>query len=205
MTHCANRSVRRSRCSSRSGGSSCGCRSISAHPYWIDAPDLDIDYHVQRVAVPAPGGPREFAEVISRIASVGLERDRPLWQVWFVEGLADGQFAYVTKVHHALADGMSSERLLAEAFTDRRDHTPMGAASPSKPNRFPGGGGSSGSGLPTWRGCSPRLPGLLLRTVRSARRSRAHARSRSDSGTKPFAGRTHALRRPAHAASVVRL
>jgi len=158
------------------------------HPYWIDAPDLDMDYHVQRVAVPAPGGPREFAEVISRIASVGLERDRPLWQVWFVEGLADGQFAYVTKVHHALADGMSSERLLAEAFADRPEHTPMGAAEALAAEPVPGWWRLLGLGLADMARMVAALPVLLLRTARAARRSRAHARSRSDAGTKPFAG-----------------
>ena len=49
------------------------------HPYWVDAPDLDLDYHVQRVALSAPGGSREFAEVISRLAGIGLDRTRPLW------------------------------------------------------------------------------------------------------------------------------
>jgi diacylglycerol O-acyltransferase / wax synthase len=97
------------------------------HPYWIETSALDLDYHVQRVAVSAPGGPRELAEVISRIASVGLERDRPLWQVWFVEGLAGGRVAYVSKVHHSLADGMASARLLAGVFGDQPDVTPMGA------------------------------------------------------------------------------
>jgi len=158
------------------------------HPYWIDAPELDLDYHVQRVAVPAPGGPREFAEVISRIASVGLERDRPLWQVWFVEGLDDGKVAYVAKVHHSLADGMSSERLLAEAFADRPDHTPMGGADALETEAVPGRWRLLGLGLADMARMIAALPGLLLRTVRSARRSRAHTRSRTDSGTKPFAG-----------------
>src|SRR5438552_1044745 len=55
-----------------------------AHPYWVDVGDRDIDiaYHVKRAEAPAPGGPRELAEVISTIASVGLDRAHPLWQVW---------------------------------------------------------------------------------------------------------------------------
>jgi WS/DGAT/MGAT family acyltransferase len=158
------------------------------HPYWIDAPHLDLDYHVQRVAVPAPGGPREFSEVISRIASVGLERDRPLWQVWFVEGMADGQVAYVTKVHHALADGMASERLLAEAFADRPDHTPMAAGGALDAEVAPGWWHLLVLGIADVLRMTATLPFLLFRTARAARRGRAHSRGRSDSATKPFAG-----------------
>ena len=158
------------------------------HPYWVDAPDLDLDYHVQRVAVPAPGGPREFAEVISRIASVGLERDRPLWQVWFVEGLADGHIAYVSKVHHSLADGMASERLLAEAFADRPDHTPMGSGDTLQAEPVPGWWQLLGLGLADAMRMLLALPVLMLRTVRAARRGRVHARGQSDSSARPFAG-----------------
>ena len=159
------------------------------HPYWIDAPDLDLDYHVQRVAVPAPGGPREFAEVISRIASVGLERDRPLWQVWFVEGLADGQVAYVTKVHHSLADGMASERLLAEAFADRPDHTPMGAGRAAR-SRAGTGMVAASRARARRRAAHARRRFRCCCCAPRARRGAA-ARTRavaSDAGTKPFAG-----------------
>ena len=86
-----------------------------------------------------PAGARELAEVISRIASVGLERDRPLWQVWFVEGLADGQVAYVAKVHHSLADGVASARLLGAGVRGSARHhrrwAPVGHA--RRPNRYP--------------------------------------------------------------------
>lgn len=86
-----------------------------AHPSWLWRPELDLDYHVRRAAVPSPGGEREFCEVLSEIASTGLERDRPLFQMWWVEGLAGGRLAYVTKLHHALADGLSSAQLLLDA------------------------------------------------------------------------------------------
>jgi diacylglycerol O-acyltransferase len=87
-----------------------------AHPRWYYDPNLDLDYHLRRAAVPAPGGPRELAEVISHIASTGLERDRPLWQMWFVEGLEHGHIAFVTKLHHSVADGSSSAQILLDAF-----------------------------------------------------------------------------------------
>jgi diacylglycerol O-acyltransferase / wax synthase len=158
------------------------------HPYWVDAPDLDLDYHVKRVALPAPGGRREFAEAISRIASVGLDRDRPLWQVWFVEGLADRQVAYITKVHHSLADGVASERLLSAAFADRRDLTPMGPIEPLRTEPVPGWFRLLALGLVDAVRMLIGLPGLLLRTARVAGRARAHARMRSHPGVRPFKG-----------------
>jgi WS/DGAT/MGAT family acyltransferase len=158
------------------------------HPYWVETSVVDLDYHVQRVAVSAPGGPRELAEVISRIASVGLERDRPLWQVWFVEGLAGGRVAYVSKVHHALADGVASERLLAAVFADRPDHTPIGTGETPESEPAPGWWRLLGLGLADVIRMLVALPVLLVRTGRAARRGRANARGREEAGTKPFAG-----------------
>jgi len=85
-------------------------------PRWYYDPDLDIDYHIRRAAAPQPGGERELAAVISDIASHSLERDRPLWQIWFVEGLENGQIALVTKLHHALADGRVSAKIITDSF-----------------------------------------------------------------------------------------
>ena len=94
------------------------------HPYWVDDPDLDLDYHVRRATAPAPGGRRELAEVISLIASTGLERDRPLWQAWLVDGLAHGHVAFVMKVHHSLADGLASAQLLLDMLSPTADPLP---------------------------------------------------------------------------------
>ena len=144
---------------------------------------------MQRVAVSAPGGPRELAEVISRIASVGLERDRPLWQVWFVEGLADGRVAYVSKVHHSLADGVASERLLAEAFADRPDHTPMGAGEAPAAEPVPGWWRLLGLGVADVMRMLVALPPLLVpHRARGEARSCEHRAAGADPATKPFAG-----------------
>lgn len=86
------------------------------HPMWMENCDVDLDYHLRRVRVPAPGGRRELDEVISRVASTPLKRDRPLWEFHFAEGLAGGRFALIGKVHHALADGVASVNLLARAM-----------------------------------------------------------------------------------------
>ncbi len=94
------------------------------HPWWIEDPVVDNDYHVRRATVSSPGGRRELDEVISLIASIGLERDRPLWQIWRVDGLADGRLAYVTKMHHSLADGLASGQLMLDILQDSPESPP---------------------------------------------------------------------------------
>src|SRR5262249_32742629 len=73
----------------------------------------DLDYHLRRVQIPQPGSRRELDEVIGEIASTPLDRDRPLWEFHFAEGMADHRFALIGKVHHTLADGLASANLLA--------------------------------------------------------------------------------------------
>lgn len=79
-----------------------------AKPVWVDAQDFDIGYHVRRSALPRPGTPDQLAELIARLMSRRLDRDRPLWEMNFVEGLADGRLAVITKTHQALVDGISA-------------------------------------------------------------------------------------------------
>ncbi|AKK25436.1 wax ester/triacylglycerol synthase family O-acyltransferase [Mycobacterium sp. EPa45] len=83
------------------------------HPMWMENCQVDLDYHLRRVTVPAPGGRRELDTVIGQIASTPLDRQRPLWEFHFAEGLADNRFALIGKVHHTLADGVASANLLA--------------------------------------------------------------------------------------------
>jgi WS/DGAT/MGAT family acyltransferase len=83
------------------------------HPMWLEGCEVDLDYHLRRVRVPAPGGRRELDAVISRIASTPLDRTKPLWEFHFAEGLQGSRFAMIGKVHHALADGVASVNLLA--------------------------------------------------------------------------------------------
>jgi WS/DGAT/MGAT family acyltransferase len=86
------------------------------HPMWLEGCDVDLDYHLRRVQVRAPGGRRELDDVISRVASTPLDRTRPLWEFHFAEGLAGERFALIGKLHHSLADGMASVNLLARAM-----------------------------------------------------------------------------------------
>lgn len=86
------------------------------HPMWRENCDVDLEYHVRPWRVRAPGGRRELDEAIGEIAGTPLDRSRPLWEMYFVEGLAGGRIAVVNKIHHALADGIASANLLARGM-----------------------------------------------------------------------------------------
>nr|ABP44905.1 Diacylglycerol O-acyltransferase [Mycolicibacterium gilvum PYR-GCK] len=107
------------------------------HPMWLQDCPVDLDYHLRRVRVPAPGGRRELDRVIGEIASTPLDRTRPLWEFHFAEGMADNRFALIGKVHHTLADGVASANLLArlmdlvDAPQDEREDPPAGCDDPS--------------------------------------------------------------------------
>jgi diacylglycerol O-acyltransferase len=85
-------------------------------PGWIDDPHFNIDYHVRRSALPAPGGREELQNLVSRVISQHLDRARPLWEFWVVEGLEQDRWALVSKVHHCMVDGVSSIDLMTVLF-----------------------------------------------------------------------------------------
>jgi diacylglycerol O-acyltransferase len=159
-----------------------------AHPYWADVDDIDTDYHVQHARAASPGGARELADVISTIAGTGLDHDRPLWQVWFVDGLEGERVAYVAKVHHSLADGLSSARLLGEIAADRADTTPMSPNPDLLGEPVPGRLTMFRRGVHDLVRMTVELPRLLLRTWRWARALRKRTRAGEPRAAKPFAG-----------------
>ena len=97
------------------------------HPLWVPDPDFRVHNHFHRVGCPSPGGERELADLVADIASRPLDRTRPLWEIWIVEGIADGRFAVVSKMHHALADGVATAQMFLACCTT--EPTPPGVQS----------------------------------------------------------------------------
>jgi WS/DGAT/MGAT family acyltransferase len=89
------------------------------HPMqaWVEEKDVDVDYHVRRSALPAPGDERELGVLVSRLHSNNLDFSRPPWEMHIIEGLEGGRFAFYSKIHHALVDGYTGMKLLANSLT----------------------------------------------------------------------------------------
>ena len=95
------------------------------HPVWVEDTDFDIDRHVHRLAVPTPGSLTELAELCSHMAGIPLDRSRPLWEMSVIEGLASGQIAVFTKMHHATVDGVSGANLISVLCSLEPDAPPL--------------------------------------------------------------------------------
>src|SRR4051794_21952638 len=95
-----------------------------SRPYWVEDQDFDLDYHLHRIAVPAPAGDKETADVVADILSRPMDRARPLWEMWVVEGRADGLIGIVSKVHHSSIDGIPGANMMAELFDLGPDAAP---------------------------------------------------------------------------------
>lgn len=80
-------------------------------PVWVDDPDFDVDFHLRRTALTAPGDDAALQRLVGRIMSQRLDRDRPLWEDWVIEGLPEGRWAVLSKVHHCLIDGIGGNEL----------------------------------------------------------------------------------------------
>ncbi|MGH2795394.1 MAG: wax ester/triacylglycerol synthase domain-containing protein, partial [Actinomycetota bacterium] len=82
------------------------------HPVWVEDNEFDLDYHVRRIGCPAPGTEEQLSEIVGDIASRPLDRSRPLWEIWIVEGLENGFTAAVAKMHHCTIDGVSGANFM---------------------------------------------------------------------------------------------
>jgi WS/DGAT/MGAT family acyltransferase len=100
------------------------------YPVWVEDDAFDLDRHLLRIGLPSPGGRRELAEICGHIASAPLDRSRPLWEMWVIDGVADtdpgagGLLAVMTKVHHAVVDGVTGANLLSQLCTVQPDVPP---------------------------------------------------------------------------------
>jgi WS/DGAT/MGAT family acyltransferase len=113
-------------------------------PVWVDDPGFDLDSHLHRTALPSPGRDPELADLMGHVMSSRLDRDRPLWDYWLVEGLADQRWALISKVHHCMVDGISGTDLYRVVLDE----------SPPRGRRCPTTGGPRGN----LRRCSWRRP-----------------------------------------------
>ncbi|PXY28079.1 WS/DGAT/MGAT family O-acyltransferase [Prauserella muralis] len=111
------------------------------HPGWVSDESFDLEHHLHRIAVPAPGGRAELAELCAHLAGQPLDRSRPLWEMYVIEGLADGGIAVLAKMHHASVDGVSGANLLSYLAGLGPDAPPPepgpeAAAEPGAPNQL---------------------------------------------------------------------
>src|SRR3954463_2022331 len=96
------------------------------HPYWVEEAEIDLGYHVREMALASPGSDSQLAEQVARIMSRPLDRARPLWELYVIEGLESGRVAVLTKIHHAVIDGLSGAEIMALLL----DVTPEGREVP---------------------------------------------------------------------------
>ena len=88
----------------------------TGRPFWVDDPSFNLEYHVRHSALPAPGSEDQLRRMAARIFSQQLDRTKPLWELWLVQGLTRKRFAFVTKTHHALVDGISGVDIATVLF-----------------------------------------------------------------------------------------
>lgn len=108
------------------------------HPYWIEDPDFDLDFHIRETAVPPPGDDAQLAELTARICARPLDRAHPLWELYVIHGVRGDRVAFLTKVHHAAVDGMSGAEIMSILY----DLAPEGREVPPPE-------GSHGERMPT--------------------------------------------------------
>ncbi len=92
---------------------------------WVDDPHFNVAYHVRHTALPDPGSEEQLMRMTGRVFSQALDRSRPLWEVWLVEGLSGGRFAVLSKTHHALVDGISGVDIMTVLFDTSPDPMPV--------------------------------------------------------------------------------
>jgi WS/DGAT/MGAT family acyltransferase len=138
----------------------------TGRPLWVDDPSFNLEYHVRHTALPAPGSEEQLFLLASRIASQQLDRAKPLWENWLVEGLEDGRFAVISKTHHSLVDGVSGVDLATVLFDlERHPDPPPEDLEPWRPSPEPSGPQLVAAGV---RGIVTTSVGLAAKAVGAA-------------------------------------
>jgi diacylglycerol O-acyltransferase / wax synthase len=107
-------------------------------PIWVDDPHLNLAYHIRHTALPAPGAESQLRTLAARIFSQRLDRSKPLWELWLVDGIEGGRFAIVGKSHHALVDGVSGIDITTVLFDAEREAASVPEPEPWVPSPEPG-------------------------------------------------------------------
>jgi WS/DGAT/MGAT family acyltransferase len=100
-------------------------------PVWVDDPHFNLSYHLRHTALPPPGSDDQLRRTAARIFAQHLDRHKPLWEIWAVEGLSEGRWALLSKVHHCMVDGVSATDLMSVMFEDNPDRATNGAWDPA--------------------------------------------------------------------------
>lgn len=150
-----------------------------AHPFWADDPEFNIDYHLRLVGCPAPGDRRAFCKFVSSVYAYPLDRTRPLWLIWVVEGLEGGRVALLMLVHHAYFDGAGASKAMMALMDGGPDEDPP----PWDPEPIPSWWWRLGAGL---RDLPISLMRGIPRTVSGLRRLRQIEREQREAGGPPY-------------------
>lgn len=154
------------------------------HPMWRENCEVDLEYHVRPWRVDSPGGRRQLDEAIGQIASTPLDRSRPLWEMYFIEGLANGRIAVLGKIHHALADGVASANLLARGMDLQQG--PQAERDSYATDPPPGRSELVRTAFADHMRQIGRLPGVMRYTAQGIQRVRKSAKKLSPELTRPF-------------------
>src|SRR5690349_18255942 len=134
------------------------------YPYWIEDPDFDLDFHIRELALPRPGTDAKLAEQVARIIARPLDRSRPLWELYLIHGLGGGGVGMLTKIHHALIDGLSGAEIMGVLFDLVPEGRDLDEVPPVRPDREPSDLEMLARGLAG----VPRYPVRMLRSLPTA-------------------------------------
>ncbi|HEY1358320.1 MAG TPA: wax ester/triacylglycerol synthase family O-acyltransferase [Thermoleophilaceae bacterium] len=147
-------------------------------PVWVDDPHFNLGYHLRRTALPDPGGDDELRNLVGRVMSQQLDRNKPLWEMWMVEGLSENRWVLLSKIHHAIVDGVAGAELLSVILDeDRREPASTPVDDDWQPEEQPSGAGLAARAL-VERASSPY--GSVRSLVRAPRQAAELAAATAD-------------------------